>query len=66
MSNVIVDLNKFEENLISEGLKLVENYFMEHNKEIRERGANPLFTDDFLRSYVENIHLKLGIKPENQ
>lgn len=66
MSNVIVDLNKFEETLISEGLKLVENYFIEQNKEIRERGANPLFTDDFLKSYVENIHLKLGIKLENQ
>jgi ASC-1-like (ASCH) protein len=66
MSNVIVDLNEFEETIISEGLKLVENGFMEQNKEIRERGDNPLFTDDFLKSYVENIRLKLGIKSKNQ
>jgi len=66
MSNVIVDLNKFEETLISEGLKLVENYFMEQNKETRKRGANPLLTDDFLKSYIKNIHLKLDIEPENQ
>jgi len=66
MSNVIVDLNKFEETLISEGLKLVENRFIEQNKETRKRGANPLFTDDFLKSYIKNIYLKLNIEPENQ
>jgi hypothetical protein len=60
---VLVSLNKFEEGLITEGLKLMEENFVEMNKQIIEDGKRPLFANQYIKDVIADIHTKLNINP---
>ena len=55
-------LTKFEKALISTGLELVKLQQQEENERIRAKGNNPIFSDNYIPTIVENITHTLKLR----